>query len=434
MLYKIYPIAENFVTNPALSTKPAVMTTELKRFKSTDQDKQQIPDATKQGFELRLAFMAIFLLFALLFNTIESQGQIIFHPITRGLVYNLKVSRVEQSQLLEFTPVVVRFRLTISVGGNTGPFPTPKPVRICSKVSTAQTTCFSIDAPILNHEYTGTVTAMTSFAGLNSPIRLVVLGTPDQGEDYGGVILDEDEVTAPVAARYDIAITGFEVVTSRSNQTDTQWFTMQGLVNSDPPNPSARADAGNLAGFHWVQPPHYEGNNGDGKHVVNDIRVGPYDLVPEKDSDLRFVFHLDNIGDRHKEEIAAGVANAFSKVGLVILSAYSASQGNAGGQSFATQLDNVMEQMHSAATGSCDGKLAADIRVITNMTLANRPDLTLEAMTHASGNYSETLPSDVDTYADKDGDFICDRRGSHYRVTYTIYRTSWVPWATQVKW
>jgi hypothetical protein len=156
--------------------------------------------------------------------------------------------------------------------------------------------------------------------------------------------------------------------------------------------------------------------------------------VPEREKDLRFVFHLDNIGDRHKEEIAAGVANGFSKVGLVILSAYSAEQGSASGQSFAGQLDNVMEQMHSAATASCDGKLAADIRVITNITLVNRPDLTLEALTHTSGTYSETLPSDIDTYADKDGDFVCDRRGSHYRVTYTIYRTSWVSWATQVEW
>jgi hypothetical protein len=275
---------------------------------------------------------------------------------------------------------------------------------------------------------------MTSFAGENSPIRLVVLGAPDQGEDYGGVRLAEGEVMTPVAARYDIAISGFEVVTSRSNQTDTQWFVLQGMVNSDPPHPSALPDAGRLAGFHWVQPPHCVGDFGDGKHVVNDIRVGPYDLVPEREKDLRFLFYLDNIGDRHQEEIAAGVANGFSKVGMVILGGYSASQGSAGGQSFATELDNVMQQMHSAATASCDGRLAADIRVLTNVTLVNRPDLTLEALTRASGTFSETLPNDVDTYANKDGDFVCDRRGSHYRVTYTIHRTSWVPWATQVEW
>lgn len=379
------------------------------------------------------AFLAILMLALFTFGC-ENKSTVTVHPITRGLVYDLKVSRVDQSQLLEFTPVLVRFKLTISIGGNTGPFPTPNPVRICSKVPTDQTTCYTIDAPVLDHEYTGTVTAMTSFAGQNSPIRLVVLGKPEQGEDYGGIRLAEGEVVAPVAARYDIAITGFEVVTSRSNKTDTQWFTMQGMVSSDPPHPSALPDAGSLAGFHWVQPPHCLGDNGDGKHVVNDIKVGPYDLVPEIEKDLRFVFSLDNIGDRHKEEIAAGVANGFSKVGLVILSAYSAEQGSTSGQSFAGQLDNVMEQMHSAATGSCDGKIAADIRVITNITLVNRPDLTLEALTHASGTFSETLPNEIDTYANKDGDFVCDRRGSHYRVTYTIYRTSWVSWATQVEW
>lgn len=386
------------------------------------------------NFNAKIVFKGTLLILMLSVINIKSQCQIILHDVVRGLVYDLKVSRVEQSQLMEFTPVLVRFRLTISVGGNTGPMPTTKPIRICSKVSTPQTSCFAIDAPILNHEYSGTVTAMTPFAGANALIKLVVLGAPDQGEDYGGTRLAEGEVAAPVAARYEIAMTGFEVITSRSNNEDTQWFTLQGMVNSDPPHPSALPEAGNLAGFHWVQPPHCLGNNGDGSHTVEGIKVGPYDLVPEREKDLRFVFYLDNIGDRHKEEIAAGVANGFSKVGLVILSAYSASQNNNNGQSFASELDNVMEQMHSTATASCDGKLAADIRVATNITIANRPDLTLEALTHENGTFSETLPSEVDSYANKDGDFVCDRRGSHYRVTYTIYRTSWAAWASQFEW
>ncbi|MDX2249783.1 MAG: hypothetical protein SF052_23570 [Bacteroidia bacterium] len=279
------------------------------------------------------------------------------------------------------------------------------------------------------------MTAMTSFAGQNSPIRLVVLGSPEQGEDYGGVRLAEGEVMAPVAARYDIAITGFEVVTSRSNQEDTQWFLLQGMVNSDPPHPSADPEAIHLAGFNWSVGPRKYGNAGDGKHVVNDIRVGSYDLVPEREKDLRFVLHVDNINDDPKAaEIAAGIGDGFSKVGLVVLSAYSASQGSTGGQSFATQLDDVMGKMHSSATASCDGQLVSDIRVITNITLVNRPDLTLEALTHSTGTYSETLPNEIDTYKSKDGDFICHRNGSNYRVTYTIYRTSWVSWATQVEW
>lgn len=452
------------------------MTTELELCKLANQGTQKILEATKHGLGLlkefkktflksikndkpsyfratifervfaikyykkRLAFITIFLLVFALFNAVKSQDNrgniIIRQPITKGLVYDLKVSRVDQSPLLEFTPVLVRFRLTISVGGNVGATPAPKPVRICSKVATAQTTSFAIDAPILNHQYTGTVMTMVPFAGMNSPIRIVVLGKSEQGEDFGETILAQSEVITPVAARYDIAVTGFEVVTSRSNKKDTQWWILQGMVNSDPPHPSAGPDASHLAGFHWFQPPRLYGSAGDGKHVVSNIRVGSYDLVPEREKDLRFLFYLDNIGDRHLEEIVAGVANGFSKVGLLILSAYSALQGSANGQSFATELDNVMEQMHSTVFGSCDGRLATDIRVLTNITdpRVNRPDLTLEGLTHASGIYSETLPSEIDTYANKDGDFVCDRRGSHYRVTYTIYRTSWVSWATQVEW
>lgn len=404
-------------------------------FKSVRHDKLRTAFTTSLS-KLRVACTSICTAFALLATTNQSIGQIIITPIPRALIYDLKVYRIDQSPLLEFTPVVVRFKLKISVGGKTGPMPVPKPIRICSKVSTNQTSCYAIDAPLIDHEYTGTVTAITSYAGLNSPIRLVVSGGHEREEDYGNTILAEGEVKTPVAARYDIAITGFEVITSRSNQTDTQWWLLQGMVNADPPHPSAGPDAPHLAGFHWFQPPHLYGSAGDGKHEVNDVRVGSYDLVPEREKDLRFLFYLDNIGDRHKEEIAAGVANGFSKVGMLILSAYSAQQGSSGGQSFAKELDNVMEQMHSVATGSCDGQLATDIRVLTNITdpRVNRPDLTLEGLTHASGSYSETLPGDRDSYANKDGDFVCDRRGSHYRVTYTVYRTSWVSWASQVKW
>lgn len=209
------------------------------------------------------------------------------------------------------------------------------------------------------------------------------------------------------------------------------------MVNSDPPHPSALPEAGDLAGFHWSQPPRKYGDAGDGKHIVNNIRVGSYDLVPEREKDLRFVLHVDNIDDDPKAaEIAAGIGNGFSKVGLVVLSAYSASEGKTGGQSAATQLDNVMQQMHSAATSSCDGQLVSAIRVITNITepTVNRPDLTLDGLTRASGTYSETLPNDIDTYKSKDGDFRCHRNGSNYRVTYTVYRTSWASWATQAEW
>jgi hypothetical protein len=365
-------------------------------------------------------------------TSLEAQCPGCTEAVKKHLSYALTVTRTNQDPVLEFTPVPVRFTMTVSVTGSVGPVPTSQPVRVCAKVPRPETTCSRFGAPVPGRVYGGQVVAMASFAGGNSAIDLVVLGVPEGGEDYGGTPLAEGGVKTEVAARYEVAITGFEVVTSRSNKTDTPWLALQAMVSADPPHPSAGEDACHLAGFHWCQPPRRYGDAGDGAHAVGDVRVGPYDLVPERERDLRFLFYLDNIGDRHKEEIAAGVANGFSKAGMIILSAYSAAQGSTAGQSFATELDKVMEQMHSSATASCDGKLADDIVVLTNQTLANRAELTLDALTRASGAYSGTLPNEVDTYHNKDGDFICDRRGSQYRVTYTVFRTSWAPWAAGV--
>lgn len=355
-------------------------------------------------------------------------------PVPRRLAYTLTVERIGSGPLMEFSQLQVRYSLSVFEIGVTGPAPGARRVRICAKVPRPETTCTTIAAAEAGRRYTGSVSVFSSYAGLASPIRLVVLGAPEQGEDYGGVPLEEGETFAEVYARYTVDITGFEVVTSRSNRTDTQWLVLQGMVKSDPPHPSDTEDACRLAGFTWCLPPHHLGSYGDGRHTFLAGNVGPYDLTPEKEADLRFLFYLDNIGDRHQEEIAAAVADGFSKVGLVILSGYSASQGNSGGSSFATQLDGIMSQMHSSATASCDGRLAADVVILTNRTIANRPDLTLESLTRPTGLYEATLPNLTDTYREKDGDFICDRRGSNYRVSYRINRTSWVPWAGAVEW
>jgi hypothetical protein len=355
-------------------------------------------------------------------------------PLPKELSFSLEVTRVETSTPLEFTPVAVRFRLTVSVFGVLGNTPSPKAVRVCAKVVRPETTCYTIPAAQAGGIYAGRVTVVAPFAGAQSPIRLVAIAAPTTGEDFGSNVIAEGELRIPVAARYDIGITGFQVEASRSNQTDTQWITLLGMVSASPAHPSASPEACHLAGFAWCIPPRLLGDNGGGYHVVHNARVGSYDLVPERETDLRFLFYLDNIGTSPSAEIAAGVANGFSKVGLVILSAYSASQGSSGGSSFASQLDDVMEKMHSSATASCDGRLADDILVLTNHTLVNRPDLTLDGLTRSSGSYTAVLPSPTEEYHNKDGDFICDRRGGKYRVWYTVFRTSWQPWAISVYW
>jgi hypothetical protein len=355
--------------------------------------------------------------------------------VPRKLVYQLTVTRSGNDTLLEFTPVTVRFAMTASVAGVTGATPPAKPAKVCAKVTREFTTCRSFPAVVPGRTYSGQIVAVTSYAGVKSPVRLIVTVPAIGTEDFGQRdTVEQGEVIIPVKARYDVAITGFNVVTSRSPRTDTQWLMLNAMVKSDPPHASDSETACHLAGFTWCVGPVKYGDGGDGQHNVRNVRVGPYDLVPEVERDLRFLFYLDNIGDNASAETALGVANGFSKVGMIALSAYSTSEGKSGGSGFATQLDGVMSAMHSSATASCDGQLATDMVQIPNKTIANRPDLTLDAHTRQRGVYRVTMPRVTDVYTGKDGDFRCDRRGSKYRVDYAVRRTSWKEWATKVEW
>jgi hypothetical protein len=77
-----------------------------------------------------------------------------------------------------------------------------------------------------------------------------------------------------------------------------------------------------------------------------------------------------------------------------------------------------MESLHESGTGSCDGKLAEDLTIIPNTTIANQPQNTLDAFTRNNGTYiSPVLNGGVPKiYQETDGDFICDRRGGQYRT------------------
>jgi hypothetical protein len=104
---------------------------------------------------------------------------------------------------------------------------------------------------------------------------------------------------------------------------------------------------------------------------MQNARVGPYDLVPERETDLRFAFDLDNHDHNPAQEIMVAVANGFSKAGMIILSGYGAAPGSSGTSSVASQLDAAMEQMHSSMAASFDGQVAADVVILSNITQAN---------------------------------------------------------------
>lgn len=361
--------------------------------------------------------------------------------IPKQLTYDISAQRMGTGDIIEFTPMNISWTLTVGKLGIVGPDPTPVDISICPVINSpdSQFKCAEIHRASPGRTYRGTMTVPAPPAGRQSALRIVVLKSADtRGEDYGQKTPVKDaSVRADVAARYDVALTSFEMLTTRSTSTDTVWLTLQGLIKADPPHPSDSPDACKLAGFNWcVFNQKYGDIHDSGVRVVDNLRIGPYDLVPEREKDLRILFYLDNHGDNVAQEIGLAVANGFSKAGMIALGAYGGLSGNNSIGSFASGLDSIMEQLHTAETASCDGKLAEDIVIIANTTVANQSQDTLDAFTKANGTFTSAVLNNgvPKIYNETDGDFRCDRRGGKYTVTYTVYRTSWRDWGFQPRW
>jgi hypothetical protein len=347
--------------------------------------------------------------------------------VPRAFAYDLTVARVGSGDITEFTPMTITWKLSVSEFGVVGPHPAPIDLDICPTIWSPNppTVCSHINRARAGRTYSGTMSVSAPPAGKQSPLTIVAARDPQgEGEHFQKVPVAEASIPVDVGATYDLAVTGFEVVTTRSTSTDTIWTTAKGMVKATPQDASETDAACGLAGFSWCLTDQKFGDVDGGKHALS-VRVGPYFLVPEREQDLRLLFWLDNHSDSVAQEVGLAVANAFSKVGMIALSAYGAGSGNAGAGGVAAQLDSVMEAFHSSAFASCDGVVATDIAVISNVTVENQPQLTLDAFTRSTGEHVVDIPQ---IYHNTDGDFRCDRRGGNYRVSYTVYRTSWRDW------
>ncbi len=357
--------------------------------------------------------------------------------VPRYFSYEISAQRIGSGDIIEFTPMNISWKMTVKISGWSGPIPTPVDVSICPVIISPDYPfqCPEIHNAALGRTYQGTMTVPAPPAGKQSLLRVVVV-TPPTGAAIQGDAVSETSVPVDVAARYDVSIASFDLLTTRSNSTDTVWLTVQGMINSVPQHASGNPEACHLAGFNWcIFNQRYGDVHNSGVRILNNFRVGSYDLVPEREKDLRIMFYLDNHADDKTAEKIAAVANAFSKAGMLILSGYTTASGG-GGNSFPSELDKVMEGLHNVGTGSCDGKLAEDLIIVPNTTIANQPQNTLDAFTRNNGTFtSAVLNGGVPKiYHETDGDFICDKRGGQYKVTYAVYRTSWRDWGFRPQW
>jgi hypothetical protein len=351
----------------------------------------------------------------------------VLKPLPRQLAYELSIVPKPTDHVLEFTPVDVAFELRVKLIGVVGSVPKPTPVDICPAQVRPETPCKRLATAWPGATLRGTIPVMASWASKKSPIKVLVLAPGGEGEP-GSIFAPVQEALAfiPVYARYQVSLDGVNLLTTRSTSTDTLWATLKASVTSTPAHISTSTTACQFSEIRWCVLMARIGNAHDsGYYPSPGVEVGPYDLMPEAEDDLRFLFYVDNIGDSPWQKIGEGVANGFSKVGMIALSAFGASQGGSGTTGFAQQLDQFMGQFHSVAFASCDGVVATDIVVVRNKTIAEAAQSTLDALTRRTGKYSAAPPY---IYRNTDGDARCDRRGAAYTARFTVTRTSWREW------
>ena len=341
-----------------------------------------------------------------------------------GYVYDLQITDVKSvgSAIVEHEPIDVRYTLVVTPYGIVSTPPPLTSVRVCPTVQADPSTCRDVGVPRVRRTHTGTVRMAAPAAGKAAPVTLVALKAPLRvraGEQYGWEPVAEQTKQTPVAARYEVAVEGFEIFHTRSTDEDTIRVNLQSMVKTEPPLPPHVSDtdsACTLAEIRWCAMGIEAGDVDDGKHPVGNVRVGPYLLVPEAETELRVLYTVYNYGETYTQAMGEAIANGFSKVGMIILMGAATT-----GSSVATQLDEGMQKLHGAMFAGCDGITAADEVTVRNRAVAEAPNATLDGLTRGTGVYR---PAPTKHYYERDGNTVCGP-GGDYTVTYAVHRTSW---------
>lgn len=346
--------------------------------------------------------------------------------------YDLEVLEALPTNVLivEHEPIVVKYRLAVGSFGVAGQEPGPVNIAVCPRPRYPESTCQNYNGINTGQYRSGEVTTLAPVAGMQSPVTLVVVEEPPSpgggGEVYAWPEKMEASLKTSVAARYEFALEAFEILHTRSAYEDTISTNLQGMVISDPPHESSKDSKCNLEGFNWCRLGSYYGDADDGIHQLQNIRVGPFLLTPEKEDYLRVLYTVYNLadpGDAFTAKVGEGIANGFSKAGMIVLMGYGAQSGQST-TSVATELDGAMQQLHAAWTAMCDGFTATDVREFPNKTIDQARDKTLDGLTAATGSYQPEWTKDFVGGEYTDGNTVCGP-GGRYRVKYALYRTSW---------
>ncbi len=332
----------------------------------------------------------------------------------RERAYDLRVIGVSPAQgLLEHQSMQVRYQLDVREVGLTGDL---APAKLGGFVCQADNkgTCSAIAELQPNQTFTGDFNTFAPSAGSAAPVSIKLVVTDATCSPCETILASSEDFFVPVAARYEIAIESFQLYKPRSKFTDTVKISLRsGLQGSGIGESFCQVVGGNFCRVNVAQ-----GDVGEFRvvamaapipvpRVVNNVRVGPFDLIPEVSDNLVFQYDVENLG-HEKTEVLDSISQAAS--GILDALVRNQNIGTLGG--FAGRIRGL---------DGCDGPVAVDGRLILNKSDANLPGVpTLDSLTREKGQ----LTPNYTLFEGTDSPIGCGEN-SRYQVTWSVIRTSW---------
>jgi hypothetical protein len=338
--------------------------------------------------------------------------------------YDLKIVSVSPTEaLLEHQPIRIQYELHVREVGVLGDL-TPATLRGAVCPVSNKGTCSMIADLQPDHTFNGVIEAFAPPAGRAAPVAIKLVteaqctNVPDC---FAETILSlSDDFGLPVAARYDIAIVSFDLHRPRAKVNDTVKISLRsGLQGHGPGGNFCSIFGGNFCAVLIPQGDFGTGVGpfGDGPHtephvIVNNVRVGSFDLIPEVSDNLAFEYDVENLGVSYDQRATQLVLDSMSQATAGILDAVMQS-GNF------DKLDSFANKIHGL--DQCDGPVAVDAKLILNKSDPNLPGLpTLDSLTRDNGRFI----APPTRFEGTDSGLGCGVN-SLYDVTWAVIRTSW---------
>jgi hypothetical protein len=337
------------------------------------------------------------------------RGTAVVSPKER--VYDLKIISISPSEnILEHQPIQIRYQLEVSATNS--PVGELKSLRASVCPVSNKGTCDPINDVQLRR-YTGTIQAYAPAAGPRMAMTIKLITDPPPCPEapncFGETVLasSDDHFVVPVAARYGIAVTEILIEKTRAKFNDTVKISLRsGLAGSY----LCDVVGGNFCAIMVSQGDHHANEILN----VDNVRVGPFDLIPEVSDNLAFQYDVENFGTSSDQKDAQIAVDTMNQLAAGILDALMKT-GNF------DKLDSFTDKL--SGLNQCDGTVALDAKLILNKANTSLPGVpTLEALTGSTGTYKPRAA----VYDGTDSGLGCGVN-SKYVVNWAIFRTSWEP-------